>query len=265
MKAAKDSSLDELDAVPPGAFVRTRDALAERLRKAGRTREAAEVRRRRRPSVTVWLVNRVARVDPDGIGRLLEAADRLRRASLRDRSALSDATARHRAALQELTKKAEHMLVEADMRPTPETLRRVHATLSGVAADRDAHADLRRGRLSHEVEPSGFEVLVASPARRLKLVKPDRATATTARTARQVDARQRNAAEREQREAERRGRREAEAQRREAARREADALRRQRAIDRATRTADRLREELQKVEQRIERERRGVPRSSGAR
>jgi len=275
----KTADLDELDAAPPAAFIRTRNALAERLRKAGRTREATEVRRRRRPSVALWLVNRLARVDPDGVRGLLEAADRLRRASLRDRRAIPDATARHRTALQQLMRGAERILADPDIRPSPEVLRRVHATLSGAAADRSTHADLRRGRLSREIEPGGFEVLGGVPAGHLRLVEPARRSgaAATAKGKASTDARprtrrqqaesraQRNAAERQRREAERRARREAEARRREAAKREAETARRQRAIDRATRTADRLRERLRQAEQRIERERRGGGRIGAAR
>lgn len=256
--AVKTADLDELDAVPPAAFVRTRDAVAERLRKAGRAREAAEVRRRRRPSVALWLVNRVARVDGAGVSRLIEAADRLRRASLHDRRAIADATAGHRAALQELMREAEQILVEAGLRPSPEVLRRVHATLSGAAADRRVQADLRRGRLPEEIEPGGFEVLGGTPAPRLRLVKPGRESRPVpGRKAGRDDALRRKAAERDRRAADRRARREAEAQRRQAAKREAEAARRRRAIDRATRTADRLREKLRQVEARIERERRG--------
>jgi hypothetical protein len=100
--AVNDAEGEELDAVPPPAFVRARNALAARLRKAGRGREASEVARRRRPGVAVWLVNRLARTDAAGVRGLIEAAEGLRRAHLREPRAIGDAALRHRAALQRL-------------------------------------------------------------------------------------------------------------------------------------------------------------------
>jgi len=244
---------DELYSTPPQAFVRARNALAARLRQRGRTREAAEIARLRRPSVALWLVNRLATTDPSGVRGLIDAADRLRRAHLREPRTIPDAVAQYRGALEHLMQRADRILTDADVRSSPAVLRRAYATLSSAAADRRRHPDLRQGRLAEELEPSGFEVLGAMPTRHLTLVKPDgRSEATrVARERQRLDI-----AARAQRET---ARREARAQRRQALKLAAAAARRDRAIERANRKAARLREELREVEARIERARHPGP------
>jgi hypothetical protein len=245
------AAIDEIDAVPPADFVRARNALVARLRTSGHGAAAAEVAARRRPNVVAWLVNRLARIEPAGIRRLLDAADRLRRTQLRDGRETSEATAEHRAALQDLLPRLESIRAEAGVKGSPALLRRVQATLASAAADRGMHPALRQGRLVEELSPRGFEVFDGVPAPHLRLVtRPTAAPSTRGRTA--VAAEERRAM-RAQREA---ARREAQAQRRREAARAAEEGRRQRTLDRATRQAERLREQLREVEARIARERR---------
>jgi hypothetical protein len=73
--ASLKEALATLATVPPKAFTRQRDALAARLREAGDTTTAAQVKARRVPTVPVWVVNRLA----------LEQAKQARRA-LRERT-----------------------------------------------------------------------------------------------------------------------------------------------------------------------------------
>jgi hypothetical protein len=222
---------EELFSQPPQRFVRARNALAARLRRTGRARDAAEVARLRKPSVALWLVNRLAATDPTGIRRLIEAADRLRRAHLRRPRSIPEAVAQHRAALEHLMARADRILTEAGVRSSPALMRRAYATLGSAAADRRRHGELRTASLSEELEPGGFEVLGGMPSRHLALVKPAPAAAPRASAG----------------------------QRREAMRVKAAAARRQRTIERASVKAARLREELRDLEARIERERRSGP------
>src|SRR5437667_5978808 len=150
---------DELYSTPPQAFVRARNALAARLRQQGRAQEAAEIARLRRPSVALWLVNRLAATDPSGVRRLIDAADQLRRAHLCEPRTMPAAVARYRGALEDLMQTADRVLADADVRSSPAVLRRAYATLSSAAADRRRHPDLRQGRLAEELDPGGFEVL----------------------------------------------------------------------------------------------------------
>jgi len=225
---------EALYAEPPQGFVRARNALAARLRRQGRAREAAEVAQLRKPSVALWLVNRLAATDPSGVRRLIEAADRLRRAHLRQPRTIPEAAAEHRHALEDLIARAERLLADAGVRSSPALLRRAYATLSSAAADRRRHTELRKAGLTEELEPGGFEVLGGTPIRHLTLVKP-----APAAPPRESPA----------------DRQEAAAERRAALKAKASAARRQRTIERASRKAARLRAELRELEARIDRER----------
>jgi hypothetical protein len=249
--ASFTAELRELADAPPSAFVRTRNALVARLRKAGHNDQAKELAARRRPTVVLWLTNQLALSEPAEIQRLLDASDRLRRAQLRDPAAIPEETRQHRAALQHLTQQAEQILVKAGMRRSPEVSRQVQATLGAAAADRRTHVALRNGQLSEEVEAGGFDVLGGAPSRHLRLVAPSKGRTSAVATSAKP-GRERKREERAQREA---ARRVAQSARREAAKAKAGATRKQRAIKRATRQAERLRERLRAVEAKIEEER----------
>ena len=92
-------ALATLAAVPPKAFTRERDALAGRLREAGDTTAAAQVKARRAPTLPVWVVNRLALEHTDDIEALISAAERVKAAQLGRGAAgtLATATADHRA------------------------------------------------------------------------------------------------------------------------------------------------------------------------
>jgi hypothetical protein len=254
---SRSSALDELAEASPSTFVRTRNALVARLRKAGDTRQAADIAARRRPSLVLWLVNRLAQTKPEAIRDLLDASDDLRRAQLRDPRAVAEATRRHRAALQRLARATDEILAGAGMRRSSEISRRVQATLTAAAAYPRTHSALRRGELTEEIEAGGFDVLGGEPSRHLTLVKSDDRRPAGNKTSAKPEG-ERKREERAKRQA---ARREAQAARRQAAKVKAEAARRQRSIDRATRQADRLREQLRAVEARIERERGGGSRT----
>jgi hypothetical protein len=161
--------LDRLYAAPLGEFTAARAALAARLRRDGRTEAAAEVARLKKPSAPVWAVNQLARRDRVGVERLVQATEQLRAAQLGragGEGSLADATERQRAALAPLLDRATAILADAGLGATAATRERVSKTLLAAAIDPDARADLRRGRLSGELEPPGFEVFAGvTPAR----------------------------------------------------------------------------------------------------
>src|SRR5262245_22770382 len=77
-----DEPRDELAEVPPHGFVKARDALVARLRQEGDTAAAKAVSAMKRPPVTVWAVNRLAREAADTVEELIESADRMKQAQL---------------------------------------------------------------------------------------------------------------------------------------------------------------------------------------
>jgi len=150
--------VNELYQVQPSEFVRARNALVARLRKAGRTAEAADVARLRRPTPVVWALNRVAHEQPAEVKHLIEATDALKLAQLGRRKDAEAVTTRQRNALGNLVARAAAALQSAGLGTAPATLRRASTTLLGAAADPEARALLRQGRLSEELSAPGFEV-----------------------------------------------------------------------------------------------------------
>src|SRR5262245_13502999 len=143
--ARSDDPRDELADVPPHEFVKARDALVTRLRQEGDTTAAKSVAAMKRPPVTVWAVNRLAREASDTVEELIESADRMKQAQLGHGGAATDlgaATARHRSVLSKLARRADTVLGSAGIRSSAEILRRIETTLTAAASDKDLRAAL---------------------------------------------------------------------------------------------------------------------------
>jgi hypothetical protein len=153
-----DRSLPDVFIAPLPDFVRARNAYAARLKEEGRTSEAAEVQRLRKPTPAVWSINQLARRQPDKIRELVAAVEALRRAHLKEAGELAQATERHRTILQDLLDSSKSILGTAGLRASPDVLRRLANTLSGVVADPGTRSELLQGRLTEEREAPGFEV-----------------------------------------------------------------------------------------------------------
>jgi hypothetical protein len=220
--ARRRDDLDQLFTVPPAEFVRARNALAARLQEAGRAAEARDVKRFRKPNATVWTINQLARRDPQPLSQFVETVERLKRAQ-QTGDAVGQAMTEHRAALNDAIARATDVMEKAGLSRSPDALERVSRTLVGAASDRQASGDLVRGRLTHEHEPPGFDVLTGA--------RPKARSSQPRREKRD---------------------RAAQASRAEAARRlrglERLAVQRQRAADRAAKTADDLRRRLHALE-----------------
>jgi hypothetical protein len=159
---AERDPVDQLFTVGPSEFVQRRNALTKALRDAGRSGEAREVERLRRPSPAVWLANRLARQDPEGVTRFIDAVDRLKRAHL-GRGNLVQATESQRNALERLLAEARAIQMDAATQGVPRgTMGRLSATLVGAAADEDQRAQLAQGRLTRESTEPGFELFAGA-------------------------------------------------------------------------------------------------------
>jgi hypothetical protein len=152
-----EAELDDLYANPPATFTSARNDLAQRLKQAGQVDAAARVKQLRKPTVALWAVNQLARRNPDEVRALLDAGDRLRVAQQAalggDSQPLRAATAEERKLLRGLTQRGEALLLEAGH--SPDT-RRIAATLQAAAVDQAARELLEQGRLSEELEATGF-------------------------------------------------------------------------------------------------------------
>jgi hypothetical protein len=152
-----EAELDNLYATPPTDFTRARNDLAQRLKQAGQVEAAAGVKQLRKPTVPLWAVNQLARLHSDDVRALLDAGERLRvaqQAALRGESQeLRAATAEEREILQGLTQRGAELLREAGH--SADT-KRIADTLRAAAVDESGRELLQRGRLSEELEASGF-------------------------------------------------------------------------------------------------------------
>jgi hypothetical protein len=135
------------------AFTKARDQLAAQLRAEGKEEAAAEVKKLKKPSVSVWTVNRLAHERSGDLERLFELRDRLRDSDdARERGAL---TQERHSLIAELVRGAEAILTAAGHAASSSTLQRVSQTFySAGDADRDA---LLGGRLSQDLAASGFD------------------------------------------------------------------------------------------------------------
>ena len=178
---------DELYGLPLDEFTAARNAAAAALRKEGRRPEADELKALPKPNAAAWALNQLSRRNERLLTAFLKAAAALRDAQFAGRGDLKAATAKQRAALNELLGEAE---AELGPSASKENVARVRQSLEAAAVDDDAAAALRSGRLAKELEPAGFGSLLAhapaAPAGRSAAPakpKPDAAAIARARRA----------------------------------------------------------------------------------
>ena len=171
--------IDQLFALPLDEFTAARNELARRLKNEGDAEAAEQVRGLAKPSVPAWAVNQLARREPEGVRSLLNVGARLRSAQERslqgERAAdeLRAAQAEERDLVRKLTQRAGELVREAGRPATGATLDRVSSTLRAAALGEPGRTLLRKGRLSGEVEVSGFDAFAGLdvPARKGRAVK----------------------------------------------------------------------------------------------
>lgn len=150
-------SLDDLYAAAPEEFVAARNALAKQLKAAGDKETAAEIAQLRRPPVSAWALNQVARQQPDEIGSLLAAAAELSDALADPAGADLRAVQRAFRGAIETTVRATLDLVSASGRnPSPGLQQAIQATLQAAAVDEGIALALRSGVLAEDEPAPGF-------------------------------------------------------------------------------------------------------------
>ena len=152
---------DEIDVIfdtPLREFVSTRDEVVARLKSEGRMEDAARVKALRKPPLSAWAVNQVARRDPDGMQALVAAGEDVRAAlEAGDRERLATASALRRQSVAGLRKRAAEILEDAGHAAGADTLERVARTLQAAAADPVSGAEVVAGRLTADLEPGAVE------------------------------------------------------------------------------------------------------------
>lgn len=213
-----DAIADELYGLDRDEFIAARDERAAQARAAGDKDLAKRIKALRKPTLAAWLVNRLAREEPDEVARLGKLGDELRQAhSELAGAALRTLSRRRHELVQSLTDRAERL---AESAVSESVSREVYDTLDAALTDPDSADAVAEGRITTALQPgdvfSGDWLATGPAAPRAKpaTAKPKRKApardGTSAREdgARADDERQRKAAARREAENERRRRRE---------------------------------------------------------
>jgi hypothetical protein len=157
------AAVAELYGADPDAFTERRRALATAARDAGQRDAATAITALRKPTRAAWVVNRLARADPDAPARLAAMAAELRDAErAKDGPRLRELSAARGALIDALTAQA---LAAAGVFDPPSSLRdEVTATLTAALADPATAAGFAAGSLTKATQWSGFGYADFAPA-----------------------------------------------------------------------------------------------------
>ena len=222
--------IDTLYALPLEEFTSARNELAKRL-------GDSEVKALKKPSVSAWAVNQLARTREVDLRRLLRAGEQLEKAQTEavsggNQGPFEKARREERDAVRKLRAEAADLLEAGGHPASDATLERVAKTLRAVAASEEGRAALRAGRLTEDVEPAGFDALAALAGS----IRPRREAEAPQKAPSQADRRRARKAREEADEA----RREADEAARALRDAERDLEKVRRAAERAADRADRL-------------------------
>jgi hypothetical protein len=166
---AEEQEVERLFGLRPEAFVAARTEAARRLRREGDAAAAARVAALRRPPLSAWAVNQLARDRGRELEGLLEAGERLRAARQAALTGgggaeLRASTRAEREAAAGLVDAAVEILRSAGHPATDATRDRIAATLHAAAGDPAAAELVRGGRLTRDLDPAGFGTVDALAA-----------------------------------------------------------------------------------------------------
>jgi DNA repair exonuclease SbcCD ATPase subunit len=163
---------DELYALAPAAFTAARDERASQARAAGDASLATEIRKLRRPTVSAWLVNLLAREAAGKVDDLLELGQSLREAQRAlDGDLLRDLSAQRRQLVAAISQEVKRLADQAGQAVSAQVEREVRDTLEAALADPAAADAVRSGRLTSPISYAGLgegigvgDAVAAAPA-----------------------------------------------------------------------------------------------------
>ena len=183
----REASLDDLYGAPVDQFTAARNDLADRLKEAGDIEGAAMVKALKKPSVSAAVINQLVRQRPLDVARLLKSGEALETAQ---RSLMAGKPADLATAKKDEAAAVKAMIAAAkEIQPgiSAAVLDRVTQTLR-TASTPGARELLRQGRLTDDLDPTGFEAYVgvetgAKPKSTEKLPNRRKVLLTEKRTA----------------------------------------------------------------------------------
>jgi hypothetical protein len=212
---------DELYALPPDDFRAARDERAAQARAAGDKDLARAITALRRPVVSAWLVNTLARTEPGRMAELLALGESLRDAQeALDGDRLRELSVQRRQLVAGLVDAAKQVAERDGRTVSLQVEREVEATLQAALADPGAAEAVSAGRLAGPLSYAGLGAGEATPLRPVRparpavahkdpavrtrgdrTAQPDVAARRAARESGQRETREAAAAERKEREA----------------------------------------------------------------
>jgi hypothetical protein len=157
-----EADIDALFKLPLAEFTGGRNELAARLKKSGRGDEAVLVKALAKPPVSAWAVNQLYWNHREAFDQLIASGERFHKAQTSGKIADMRTTLDvRREALTDLTDLATSLLQDAGtnpgQKPSLDTIRRITSTLEAMSAYASRSDAPRPGRLTHDVDPPGFE------------------------------------------------------------------------------------------------------------
>ncbi|MFI2473579.1 hypothetical protein [Nocardia xishanensis] len=147
----------ELYAVQPTEFVAARAARVAEAKEAGDKELASAIGRLRKPTVTAWAVNLLARSVPDDVDALLRLGDALRTAQRKlSGDQLRTLTTQRQQVVNALARRAGVLAGEAGKPVSESVLREVGQTLTAALADPEVAEQVRTGTLATAASYEGF-------------------------------------------------------------------------------------------------------------
>jgi len=160
-----ENDVDALFKVPLNEFIGARKTLAARLKQGGNAAEAEQVKALVKPSITAWAVNQLYWKHQEEFDRLIETGQRFREAQTsRAAGKMTDmrvSLEERREVLSDLSRLADAVLQDAGHNASPDTIRRITTTLEAMSAYASLPDGLQPGRLTHDVDPPGFDSLAS--------------------------------------------------------------------------------------------------------
>jgi hypothetical protein len=158
MASKLEQEVDRLYGLPLKEFTAARDELAKELRAEGERERADEVKALRKPTAAVWLVNQLARERELDVQRLLKAGEALTKTAAGESSkTFLEARGDEHDALDRLAKAAHEIAARDGVGAAAVT--KATETLRAAALTAEGRTLLKRGRLTEELQPPGFEAL----------------------------------------------------------------------------------------------------------
>ena len=160
-----EGEIDALFELSPPEFVATRNALAARLKKAGKDDVASRVRAIPKPSISAWTVNQLYWKHRTAFDKLLATGERFRQAQASRLAGKGGDLHRllneRREELSSMSRLAAEILQRSSGAAPAGVMRRVTASLEALSAYGALQGGPRAGRLVEDVDPPGFDALAA--------------------------------------------------------------------------------------------------------